>query len=292
MGIYDRDYYRNPGGGNAQLKSWASTAVGTILLLNIGCWFLQLMTKADSTVLHAMCSTGNSIFGGGFPELWRLLTACFVHAQDGIFHIGFNMLGLWFFGREIERMYGKKEFWIFYLFSGAIAVTVESYVQYQQGAFAAQIPIVGASGGVSAVVVLCTLFFPRRPVFFGIPLWAVCGFFLLKDLFGAVGSSAGGIAHMAHLAGAGWALIFKLYDLRWSRLSPWKSKGRRNSPGQKGSKSRWGAKKQESEKPRVPDAGSRRVDELLEKISRDGMGSLSDEEREFLVENSRRYRRS
>ena len=66
MGIYDRDYYRNPGGGNAQLKSWASPAVGTIILLNIGCWFLQLMPKADSTVLHAMCSTGNSIFGGGF----------------------------------------------------------------------------------------------------------------------------------------------------------------------------------------------------------------------------------
>jgi hypothetical protein len=42
----------------------------------------------------------------------------------------------------------------------------------------------------------------------------------------------------------------------------------------------------------VPDAVSRRVDELLEKISREGMGSLSDEEREFLVENSRRYRKS
>ena len=87
-------------------------------------------------------------------------------------------------------------------------------------------------------------------------------------------------------------MIFKLYDLRWSRLSPWKSKGRRAPSRQKSSKSLWGTKKQESEKPRVPDAVSRRVDELLEKISRDGMGGLSDEEREFLVENSRRYRRS
>ena len=44
MGIYDRDYYRNPG-GNAQLKSWASTAVGTIILLNVGFWFLQLIPR-------------------------------------------------------------------------------------------------------------------------------------------------------------------------------------------------------------------------------------------------------
>ena len=44
MGIYDRDYYRNPG-GNAQLKSWARTAVGTIILLNVGFWFLQLITR-------------------------------------------------------------------------------------------------------------------------------------------------------------------------------------------------------------------------------------------------------
>ncbi len=292
MGIYDRDYYRNPGGGNAQLKSWASTAVGTIILLNIGCWFLQLVTKADSTVLQAMCSTGNSIFGGGFPELWRIVTACFVHSQDSIFHIAFNMLGIWFFGREIERMYGKKEFWIFYLFSGAIAVLVESFVQYQKGGFAGQIPIVGASGGVTAVVVLCTLFFPRRPVFFNIPLWAICGFFVLKDLIAAVGPGDGNIAHMAHLSGAGWAVLYKLYDLRWSRLSPWSSKGRRNKSRQKSGGSLWGTKKQKIEKPRIPDAVSRRVDELLEKISRDGMGGLSDEEREFLVENSRRYRKS
>ena len=73
MGIHDRDYYRDQGGGQGQFGSWASTAVGTIILLNVGCWFLQLMTRSGpgdfSTVGEWMSASGNSIFasGLGFP---------------------------------------------------------------------------------------------------------------------------------------------------------------------------------------------------------------------------------
>ena len=298
MGIYDRDYYRNPG-GNAQLKSWASTAVGTIILLNVGFWFLQLITRpgegAFSTVGQFMSASGDSIFGGGFPELWRLVTACFVHSESSIWHIAFNMLIFWFTGRELERIYGRREFWIFYLFAGTLAVLTESFVQFQQGS--GGIPILGASGGVLAVMALYICHYPKRTfyLYFMIPLpaWLIGCLVLWGDLSGAIGHDSGGVANFAHLAGAGWGVLYKLFDLRWSTLS--RRLGRSQGSGKKRRRSEASmgkARPQESEKPRVPDAVSKRIDELLEKIHDDGMGSLNDEEREFLVENSRRYRKS
>ena len=301
MGIYDRDYYRNPGGGQGQAGRWASTAVGTVILLNVGCWFLQLMSRSGpgdfSTVGEWMSSSGNSIFASdlGFPELWRLVTACFVHSESSIWHLGGNMFIFWMFGRELERMYGRREFWIFYLFGGTLAVLVESLVQFQQDT--GGIPILGASGGVMAVAALYIFHFPRRTVLlyflFPIPLWVLGCIYVYADISGALGGSGGyGVANFAHLGGAAWGMLYKLFDLRWSTLRRRLGglRRRKKKTGGRGNDSRWGARKQE--KPRVPDAVSRRVDELLEKISRDGMGGLSDEEREFLVENSRRYRKS
>ena len=303
MGIHDRDYYRDQGGGQGQFGSWASTAVGTIILLNVGCWFLQLMTRSGpgdfSAVGEWMSASGNSIFASdlGFPELWRLVTACFVHSESSIWHLGGNMFFFWMFGRELERMYGRREFWIFYLFAGVLAVLTESIVNYSQGD--GGIRLVGASGGVMAVMALYIFHFPRRTIYvwllFPVPLWVLGCLYVYADISGAIGHGSGGVANFAHLAGAGWGVLYKLFDLRWStlrsRLGASRKRGKkRGRPESSGSL--WGARKQESEKPRVPDAVSRRVDELLEKISRDGMGSLSDEEREFLVENSRRYRKS
>ena len=133
MGIYDRDYYRGySSSGQARGSSWASTAVGAVILLNVGCWFLQLMTRSEhenfSAVLGWLSSSGNSIFASelGFPELWRLVTACFIHSESTIWHIGGNMFIFWMFGREMERMYGRREFWIFYLFSGFLSTLAES----------------------------------------------------------------------------------------------------------------------------------------------------------------------
>ena len=301
MGIHDRDYYRDQGGGQGQFKSWASTAVGTIILLNVVCWFLQLMTRSGSgsfsTVGEWMSASGDSIFHSdlGFPELWRLVTACFVHSESSIWHIGGNMFVFWMFGRELERMYGRREFWIFYLFAGTLAVLVESLVQSQEGT--GDIPILGASGGVMAVAALYIFHFPKRTILlyflFPIPLWVLGCLYVYADVSGAIGGGTG-IANFAHLAGAGWGVLYKLFDLRWSTLRQRLGglRGRGKKAGDRSGGALWSARKQESKKPRVPDAVSRRVDELLEKIHQDGMGSLSDEEREFLVENSRRYRKS
>ena len=303
MGIYDRDYYRNPNGGQGRAGGWASTAIGTIILLNVGCWFLQVMTKYPvpngyfSTVGDWLSASANDLFTG-FPQLWRLVTACFCHniPTGGLpWHIIGNMFIFWMFGRELERMYGKREFYFFYLVGGALAVLAESIVNHFNGN--GDVRLVGASGGVMAIAALYIFHFPRRKVLlyflFPIPLWVLGCFYVYADISGALGGSGGyGVANFAHLGGAAWGMLYKFFDLRWSTLLRRLGGLRRRKkkrPG-RGNDSLWGAKKQE--KPRVPDAVSRRVDELLEKISRDGMGSLSDEEREFLVENSRRYRKS
>ena len=114
-------------------------------------------------------------------------------------------------------------------------------------------------------------------------------------LSGAIGHGKAGVANFAHLAGAGWGVLYKFFDLRWSTLSQRFSGGRQRRKKEtrsQGSGSLWNSRQQKDEKPRVPDNVSRRVDELLEKIHQEGMGSLSDEEREFLVENSRATERA
>lgn len=156
-------------------------------------------------------------------KLWQLLTYGFTHARmgegHGIMHIGMNMYGLWFFGRPLEQRYGAAEFLAFYL--SAIVLSAVIYVGYS----IAMPPnhfshgLIGASGGVSAVIFLFAVSFPKLrvrlmfpPVV--VPMWALGAFIIFMDLRGAASSGGDNIAHEAHLAGVGLAMLY--YFTRFS----------------------------------------------------------------------------
>src|SRR5690606_24668473 len=92
-------------------------------------------------------------------QIWRLVTYGFCHSPGDVLHIVFNMLLLFWFGRELESMYGSKEFLRFYL-----AGIVVSGLAFIGLAFITGIknPSIGASGAVMAVVVLFAIYHPRR----------------------------------------------------------------------------------------------------------------------------------
>lgn len=139
------------------------------------------------------------IASGNFMP-WQVLTYAFLHGDFG--HLFFNMLGLWMFGSELERLWGQKRF-LHFLIAGALAAAaVQLVFTFLIGA---RTPTVGASGALFALLLGFGMLFPNRiimPLFPPIPMKAkvfVAVFGALELIFGFIGG--GGVAHFAHLGG-------------------------------------------------------------------------------------------
>ena len=138
-------------------------------------------------------------------HVWQLVTYMFVHA--GPSHLLFNMLALWMFGTELERMWGTKNFTRFYFVSGIGAGLFQVLLGLMPFGFAAQFyypSVVGASGAIYGVLAAYALYFPTRPIvmflLFPVPArYAVMIMGGLSLVFAM--SGGGGIAHTAHLGG-------------------------------------------------------------------------------------------
>lgn len=221
-------------------------------------------------------------WGSSYQLLWQLITYGFLHA--GLSHLAFNMFALWMFGRAVEPILGSREFLAFYLvgiaISGAGHVLFSAIQNSPAGA-------VGASGGVLAVVFLTAATFPRMKVYvmlvLPMDLWVMAVIFAVVDVLGMLNPGSG-VAHAAHLGGAAFGLAYKYNNWRliplWQRMTGWASgirRRRRKNPNVR-----------IFQPPKEPD--SDQVDRLLAKIHEQGEASLTDEEREFLIEASRRMK--
>ncbi|MBN2135163.1 MAG: rhomboid family intramembrane serine protease [Acidobacteria bacterium] len=151
-------------------------------------------------------------------QIWRLVTYMFLHAD--FMHILFNMLFLWWFGSELEKIWGPKLFLKYYFITGILG-----------GAFHlvqpnSPIPVIGASAAVMGILLAYGLKWPNRTVllWFVLPVkmkWVVL-FSVIIAFIGAVDFSHGsGIAHLAHLGGMVVGFIY----LNYNRLI-WKIKDR------------------------------------------------------------------
>jgi membrane associated rhomboid family serine protease len=144
---------------------------------------------------------------------WQILTYMFVHADFS--HILFNMLGLLFFGIQVERKIGSNEFLLFYLISGIGAGLFSLLVYWLSGSYL--VFLMGASGAVFGVLLAFATLFPRAMIYiFGIlPVRApilVLGYTAI-ELFSQFFSVRSNVAHLTHLAGFGIAYLYL-----WIRL--------------------------------------------------------------------------
>jgi membrane associated rhomboid family serine protease len=269
MGIYDRSYYRE------ERPNWLSgrSLVANLIIANVAVFVAQAVFGQDFTVAIGLRS---DVFAEPW-YLWEVITYGFAH--DDIQHILFNTIGLWVFGSELEGIYGRSEFLRIYLV--AIVLSGLAWVGFEAYSHGAGL-LIGASGGVMAVMILWVLRFPRRLVYIWgvipLPGWALGALFVLIDVAGI--SSHDTVAHVAHLAGGAFALVY--YQSGWNlgRMLPgrwsgptfrWRPRLRIHDPHDEG-----------------PTLGEQ-VDRILEKISREGEASLTKSERRTLEEASRRY---
>lgn len=162
------------------------------------------------------------VFGSGslpeeaaaaIPVGLTLVTSMFLHG--GWMHLLGNMLYLWIFGNNIEDVMGHAKYAVFYVLCGVLAAL--SHALTDPGS---QIPMVGASGAISAVLGAYLLLFPRAHVLVLLPgvgmtrvaAGIVLGMWFVTQLVSggmSVGAAGGGVAFFAHIGGfvAGMALV-------------------------------------------------------------------------------------
>ena len=154
---------------------------------------------------------------------WQVVTYAFLHGS--MFHLFFNMLGLWMFGSELERMWGAKRYTHFLLAGILAAAVAQLVVTYLMNS---NVPTVGASGGLFALLLAFGMLFPDRiimPLFPPIPMKArtfVMVFGGLELVLGLL--DYGSVAHFAHLGGMVGGYLMIRY---WRGQSPFSPKRRR-----------------------------------------------------------------
>ena len=240
-------------------------------------------------------------------RVWQLLTATFLHGN--FIHILTNMWLFWMIGREMETLYGSRDFLAFYLaaaiFSTAAWVLIASATTHDP-----TVPMLGASGAVMAVMTLFTLYYPKHEflfIFVPVPMWLLLAIYLFFPLVPSLNpaSDSQQIAIESHLAGAAFAFIFKHFDLRWSNLltgrvfkprlrifSPVpREPNRTRTPTPSRSATGAGVSGKGASVSVLPEEQlDARLDEVLAKIAREGRSGLTDEELRVLQEASRRAR--
>ena len=307
MGIYDREYYRGDSRGPGLFST--SPVCKWLIIINVAVFVAEQTSMVDADFFDRwFAARGDLIFQQG--RIWQLVTATFMHADP--LHLIGNMLFLWFVGREIEAMYGTRDFLGLYLsaafFSTLVWAAAHEFIprHHAQG----MVPMIGASGAVLAVVVLYALFYPRREVLFmfviPIEMWLLVTLFLIYQIMLLL--KGGGIeAVESHLAGVAYGYLFKQFDLRWSHL-PWNRARRprlrvvtgsepREKPAARPaptSKPSWATNSASLSKPVIAVIAEEqldaRLDEVLAKIAREGREGLTEEENRILQEASRRAR--
>jgi len=287
-------------------------AVRALLALNVGVYFLQVMLFGAKGMFSLF-----ALDPSRFPSnWWTIVTYMFVHAW--VAHLAFNMFTLWMFGPRLEQVWGTRSFTHFFLWCG-VGGAIGHLI------FAADTSVVGASGAISGVLVAYALRWPDDEVFvFGvIPMksrWLIASMLGMNIIFAL--SPGSGIDWSAHVGGMafGWVLL-KLSSVGGlSRVRGWVSSipeesedmpravprprppardrarerdergvdevvARSNAVVLRESKPLQHVPRQES-----PKEHAARVNLVLDKISEQGIDSLTRDELKLLEEMSRKLR--
>ncbi len=186
---------------------------------------LVLLTVVIHVVILALYNnhyTGLELYNWQTPNFkpWQLLSHMFLHAD--FWHLGFNMFALWTFGNFLEKVWGKQQFLMFYVFCGIGAAIISQLVDIYLFSKIFYGATVGASGAIYGLLAGFALMFPNFKIsLLFLPVPVAAKFFvpvmLLIDLTaGITGFSIFGanIAHFAHIGGAIIGLLLTQFWLK------------------------------------------------------------------------------
>lgn len=238
---------------------------------------------------------GLSVEGIKAGHVWTLFTSSFLHDREFLFHLGVNLLGLYFIGRELLPVIGARRF--VGLYAGAILAGGLTWlaVHWRAGG-----SYYGATAGIDALLVVFACFYPHRRMdfllFFVFPVTVkpkhVAIGLLLLELFGLIFFELReillpfdfAIASSAHLGGmlAGWFYFRYFHDVPWHfpaegverELPRWMKRGTKNIPA---------APAAQIDMNNPSDVRAE-VDRILDKINARGFSALTADEKRLLDE--------
>ncbi|MHB8080033.1 MAG: rhomboid family intramembrane serine protease [Candidatus Krumholzibacteriia bacterium] len=267
------------GGGLLRFGPSASPTVRALLAANVTVFIIQWMLGLSRSTLG---ETFIDLFGLvpalAIPRLylWQFATYMFLHG--GFWHLAFNMFALWMFGSEIEALWGRRAFLTYYFVTG-----LGGGLTYTLTSWGSTAPLVGASGAIFGLLLAYGLLFPDREIllYFLIPIKAryFVLLFGLLELLAAWLGSGGNIGHFAHLGGM-------LFGYIWLKAGLQRHLGAPASWRRRQARARFRVISTDQPAPRAH--GRERIDAILEKISREGLQSLTPEEQDILRGASRR----
>lgn len=255
-------------------------AVKTLILANAAVFLLQILAKPWIGLDWAGLQVPDFFTK---MRVWQIFTYLFLHAD--FWHLAFNMFAVWMFGCEVEQQFGTERFYFYYFLTGMGAGLGVACLGTLAGEHSVT---VGASGAVFGILLAYGMFFAERSLtlllFFVLPVTVkartLVWIFGAFEFIGGVGQAFGKISHLAHLSGLAAGFIFFLVAY------PGLAGKFLNRPRR--------AARPKPEAPRSsslpPNSLEAEVDRILEKISRRGMGALSQRERDTLSEAARRSR--
>jgi membrane associated rhomboid family serine protease len=305
-----------------QFQSWyyrQPQALRTIITINVVVYvlaqFLHLWPAGFRFVMEHFAL--HPVFPDILFEPWQLVTYNFMHTSGGLgglLHVGFNMLWLYWIGKEFERMHGSQQFWTVYLVTGVggglMCLLLQPLFPTITGS--GVVPVVGASASVLGVLMTVAILYPYKQIgllFFGVVrlLYVVIGFLIIDALLML---STSGTAVAAHWGGALTGFLYAKVVRDEIGVPSWlaplfgggRSRSRRSSPASPGLLDRVkqffrGASDSASaQRPASSSDGaparpsknnrSKEIDRILDKISEQGYEALSDEEKQTLYEAS------
>jgi membrane associated rhomboid family serine protease len=302
MGFEDREYFQQ----NIAYTSWGADTPSTkrLLIITVVVFFaqslltresadLQLIAKFHSTIISYvdqwfMLDAPAALSG----QVWRILTYGFCHDRQAAITLVFNMVMLWFIGGRLERMYGSREFMLYYLaatiFAGLLFVGIGATTPLP-------FPLAGANPAVMAIFALYAFHFPREEIlfFFLIPvqIFVLLMIYVGLDIYSVLQAMQGGAPWpyaaitAAHVSGAGFAFLYKHYDWHldgiWRGVTGWRKWLRRRAVS---------SQLRVFEPAPVAEELESKVDAILAKIHEHGSESLTDAERATLEKASQRER--
>ena len=221
MGINERDYVRQ---GPSFLGSFAERGMicKWLIGVNVVVFLLQMLfsDREGGLLTNALILNVDKVVFHG--EIWRLLTYAFLHDTGDIFHLLFNMWLLWLVGNDVEDHYGPREFLAFYLIAalaGGVAFTAAHLANSSGGL------CLGASGAVTAVLILYAFHYPQRIFYLmfvlPVPAWLLAAGSVAFDAYTLLSRQASMVAVTVHLGGAAFAFVY--YKLQWRIISLWPS---------------------------------------------------------------------
>ncbi len=171
-------------------------------------------------------------------RIWQILTYGFLHAD--VMHLVLNMMVLVFVGSDIESIWGRRKFLVFFFYCTLMAglfYLVMQLLMYDP--LSLRLPLVGASGGIFGLLLAYGILFPDREMLFMMFLpmkakqfvWVLAGVEFLQTLY----SGQGRLGAIAHLSGMGAGYLFLVLQAKGMSF---RGKPTRSGGGSSGSKKR------------------------------------------------------